>query len=88
MQNNDPTHTSNIKKRKDQMSQRGWPVGMVAIVPTIVAHKPTAVQLDSLNSFQTDYEESRFEELDHTSVQHWQHTPTTVQLDSFGLTCR
>ena len=80
----DPTNTASIKKRKDDMSQRGWIVGMVAITPTIVAHTPMSGQLDNFNSVQTDTEESRFEELEQTSVQTWQHTPTTVQLDSFN----
>ena len=69
------------------MTQRGWTMGMVAIMPTIVtkpAILPTVTQQDSFNSVQAEVEESRFEELESDPVQHWQHTPTTVQLDSFN----
>ena len=77
------------------MTQRGWTMGMVTIMPTIVtkpAILPTVTQQDSFNSVQAEVEESRFEELESdpvlsktaSSVQHWQHTPTTVQLDSFN----
>ena len=56
------------------MSQRGWTMGMMAIMPTIVAYTPATGQLDSFNSIQTNSEESRFEELEQTSA----------QLDSFN----
>ena len=83
----DPVNASIIQKRKNQMTQRGWTLGMVAILPTIVtkpASIPTTAQWDSFNSVHTDSEDSRFEELDSSPAQHWQHTPTTAQLDSFN----
>ena len=73
----DPAHASTLTKRKAQMTQRGLTVGMVTIMPTIPTntqpwgggqaclphHTPTAAQLDSFNSIQTDSEDSRVKEL-------------------------
>ena len=52
----DPANAANIKKRRDQMNLRGWTMGMVTIMPNIVAkpasahHTPITAQLDSFKN--------------------------------------
>ena len=45
----DPTNAANIKKRRDQMSQRGWTMGMVTIMNTISTSNQTLCLVPSLS---------------------------------------